>query len=314
MNKVNASALNQKGQVLLILLLVMTVALAIGLSLVQRSATDISTSVKLEQSSRAFSAAEAGIEKALGGSGSTNFSLENNTTTAVTDSGLLPADNQALEYPPIGKEEIAHVWLADPNADFKVGSTGQYYSQTSLDVYWGLSQSALVNDGEKPALEVTLVYKESGTYKFKKFYFDPAVQRVAGNGFMSPDGNIFTCGAAVGKINTIFSKDPGTGSYSTLIRDRSFYCKAQLTGLTPTLILLRARIFYSNSSHPFAVAPLGNCSTDDLKPCSLPKQVKIILSKGTSGNAQRSVQLFKIDKVVPFFMDYAIFSAAAINK
>jgi len=299
----------QKGQVVLILLLVMTVALAIGLALVQRSISDISTSSKLEQSSRAFSAAEAGIEKALGGSGSfDNFSLENNSVAKVVDSGLLPQDNQALEYPPISKEEIAHVWLANPDADFKTTSAGQYYNQPAVDVYWGLPEAATVADDEKPALAVTIIYKDqAGVYQTKKFYLDPALKRIATNGFQAPDGNTFTCGALVPKINTIFSKDPA--------EDRQFYCKARLTGLVPTLILLRARILYSNSSHSFAVAPRNDAKcVDSQTACSLPKQVKIVLSQGTSGSTQRSIQLFKINKVVPFFLDYAIFSAGAINK
>ena len=56
---------NERGQIILVLVLVITVALAIGISVVQRSLSDISTSTKVEESSRAFSAAEAGIERAL---------------------------------------------------------------------------------------------------------------------------------------------------------------------------------------------------------------------------------------------------------
>jgi len=302
MRKINSEG----GQIILILLLVMTVALAIGLSLVQRSITDISISTRLEESSRAFSAAEAGIEKALAGTGSTDITLENNSTANVTDTGLLPVDNQALEYPPLGKEEIAHVWLADPNADFKK-SEGQYYNQPSIDVYWGSEEAKSAVDEEKPALEVTIVYKNSSGYQTKKYYLDPATQRTATNGFQAPDGSSFVCGGAVSKINTIFSS--GTSL------DRQFYCKANLSGLSSTLILLRARLLYSNNSHPFAVSPRrdNSCSSSQAA-CSLPRQVKIVLSKGSFGNTQRTIQLFKIDKVVPFYLDYAIFSSASISK
>lgn len=302
--------MDQKGQIILILLLIMTVALAIGLALVQRSITDISTSSRLEESSRAFSAAEAGLEKVLGGSGSLpDTPLENNSVFNVKDSGLLPADKQALEYPPISKEEIAHVWLAD----FKT-SIDKYYDQQNLDVYWGFPEAATATNSEKPALEVTIVYKDAaGVYQNKKFYLDPVNSRTPPNGFQTPanpgpDISNFNCGTSaspIAKINTIFSKDQA--------EDRQFYCKARLNGSAPILVLLRARLLYSNSSHPFAVAPIGSCATDP-KPCSLPKQVKIVLSKGTSGSTQRSIQLFKIDKVVPFFLDYAIFSSGAINK
>src|SRR3989339_1641784 len=74
----------QAGQVILILILVMAVALAIGISVIQRSLSDISTSSKVEQSSRAFSAAEAGIEKALRGDATAVSFPENNSSATVT--------------------------------------------------------------------------------------------------------------------------------------------------------------------------------------------------------------------------------------
>jgi len=54
-----------EGQALLIVLLSMSVILSVVLSVVSRSITDISVSTYEEEALRAFSAAEAGIEKAL---------------------------------------------------------------------------------------------------------------------------------------------------------------------------------------------------------------------------------------------------------
>src|SRR3989344_8166868 len=121
----------QAGQVILILILVMTVALAIGISVIQRSLSDISTSSKVEQSSRAFSAAEAGIEKALrGDSSGVNF-VDTASSAQVEDSGLRPRARENFEHPPIGKEQVAQVWLADPN------NLDEYYKQTALEIAWG---------------------------------------------------------------------------------------------------------------------------------------------------------------------------------
>ena len=53
------------GQIILIVLLIMVVLLTIGLALVVRSVTDIRISTETKESTRAFSAAEAGIEDAL---------------------------------------------------------------------------------------------------------------------------------------------------------------------------------------------------------------------------------------------------------
>ena len=53
------------GQVLLITLLVLSVAVTIALSLIGRGTMDANMSANLEESARAFNAAEAGIEDAL---------------------------------------------------------------------------------------------------------------------------------------------------------------------------------------------------------------------------------------------------------
>ena len=55
----------QKGQVLLIVVLVMIVALTVGLSLISRSITNLRTSTEEAESQKALAAAEAGIEQAL---------------------------------------------------------------------------------------------------------------------------------------------------------------------------------------------------------------------------------------------------------
>jgi Tfp pilus assembly protein PilX len=56
---------NQNGQALLIVLLGMAVVLTLVLSIVSRSVTDVSITKRDEESLRAFSAAEAGVEQAL---------------------------------------------------------------------------------------------------------------------------------------------------------------------------------------------------------------------------------------------------------
>ena len=55
----------EQGQVLLIIVLVMVVALTVGLSLASRSLIQVRTTGEQAESQKAFSAAEAGIEQAL---------------------------------------------------------------------------------------------------------------------------------------------------------------------------------------------------------------------------------------------------------
>lgn len=281
----------ESGQIILILLLVMTVALGIGLSIIQRSLSDISTSTKVEQSSRAFSAAEAGIEKALQNDTSGVNFADTGAEASVYPPVELPEANQGLEYPPIGKEEIAHFWLADLNS--VLNPPEAFFTGSSLDIYWGSPN--LPND--RAAIEINLIVcntcSTTPTYQVIKYYFDPDDLRRLENGFSVPTT---PCSDSLPSIPT------------SMGQSRQFYCRTTLSGLPVLpfrLMTLRTRLLYTSVTQPIAVLPIGS---------SLPKQAKIYTAVGTSGTTQRTVQLFKLDKVVPFYFDYAIFSAGPITK
>lgn len=295
----------QKGQVILLLILVMTVALAIGLSIVQKSLVDVSTSSKVEQSSRAYSAAEAGIEKALQGDSSplVNFT-ESAGITEIKDtkaSPCVPADagcdqtageiQLALEYPPLAREDVVQAWLADykslsnpPPAFYDPPSPPE---ARTLDVFWGDPAK------DRAALELTLVYYDGTKYASRKWFLDNAIE-TRSNGF--------------DKVNCI----------ETQLRENKYTCKKTLgngagvnNGPLPSgLMLIRARLLYNNAAQPFAVGAAGRCG----RACSIPPQSRTIISTGVSGETQRKVKLYQYFNVVPPYFDYAIFSAGPITK
>lgn len=299
--------MDKRGQTVLILLLVMSVALAIGLSIVQKSLVDVSTASKVEQSSRAFSAAEAGIEKTLASSAPSPTTLPNNSQiTQITDSGLIPtvvpAPNRQdpLEVGPISspltKDDVAQVWLVDPNASLPTCSApSTCYSQTTLDVYWGNSQD------DKAALLLTLIYWDGTSYQSRKWYLDnQAATRSPANGFDAAvcSGNYslagYQCKKTLGDDTTTSTSSPN----------------GPLPISPSVLILLRARLLYNVSAQPFAVQAVGTGGTG----YNLPPQARILTSTGLSGETKRRVQLFQLKQVVPPFFDYAIFSAGDISK
>lgn len=296
--------MNQKGQLILTLILVMAVALAIGLSVIQKSLVDISTSTKVEQSSRAFSAAEAGIENALqGGGSSVNFSQTTGSSAEVsgsTDWGPPAAaanvQQAPLEYPPLSKEEVAQVWLANP--DSTSNPPAEFYKRRVLDIYWGNSATG------RAAIELTLIYYDTATtsYKSRKWYLDQNITRSPQNGFTQ----VTTCNGGY--------PNPPSSFTSTYQCKFTLGGSADLAGSLPAsgLMLLRARLLYNSSSQPFAVQPPSseNSSPDH----SLPAQAKSFTSTGKSGETQRRVKLFQLKKVVPTYFDYAIFSAGDIKK
>ena len=74
--------------------------------------------------------------------------------------------------------------------------------------------------------------------------------------------------------------------------------------------MIRVRMLYSND-HPVAVAPIPSTAPTGN---DLPPQARIYTSIGTSGQARKTIQAFKLDNIAPFFFDYAIFSVADIEK
>lgn len=303
---------NQKGQLILTLILVMAVALVIGLSVIQRSLTDVSTSTKVEQSSRAFSAAEAGIEQYLGSN--TNCTPDTckvefsdiGSKAAVEGGDLIPClsglpgceqpantRQNPLEFPLLSKEEVAQVWLADPLSEDNPPAV--FYNPPTtrtLDIFWGNSSE------NKAALEATLVYYQDSQYKSQKFYLDHA-----SSGRNNNFEQVASCSSGGQKPQT-------SDEYKAKYGDNSYQCKYTLTDLPANLMLLRIRLLYNDTSQPFAVWATGSCGSN----CSLPRQAKVLTSKGSSGETLRKVQLFQSIKVVPPYFNYAIFSAGEITK
>ncbi|MBI2040334.1 pilus assembly PilX N-terminal domain-containing protein [Candidatus Microgenomates bacterium] len=299
----------ESGQIILTIILVMAVVLAVGLSIIQKSLIDVSTSTKVEQSSRAFSAAEAGIEKALKGTevcGTDCIQFSDNSSKAdVLDSGLKPdipspgIRQDPLESDPLAKEEITQVWLADYTS--VSNPPALFYNPPSpdpgrkLEVYWGNSST------DKAALELTMVYYNGSQFSWRKWYLDQ-ISRTPANGFcqVATCGGGYTVGSNTYQCKKVLG-DSTCPNINTYVNDDP---------LPSNLMAVRARLLYNSSSQPFAVWAVGTCGSG----CSLPRQKKEIISIGTSGDTQRKVKVSQILDVVPFYFDYAIFSAGEIKK
>lgn len=319
---------NQKGQVVIIFLLVIVIALAVGLSIVGRTTTEIATSTKTEDSSKAFSAAEAGLERALqqtnlpsSGGINTSDALNNQSAASVTWNNSLPRPKTALEYPPIGKDSFAQFWLADPG-----NLTQAYYNQGNFNLYFGSPQTTdspltpTPTPGgslDNPAVEVNIITFDPSTandpstakYDSHRYFFDSynvgtVSTRIPANGFEG-------CGQYYSPVRT----NDSTSS-------KLFYCKVTVNGYKTTLtaypIMARVRLLYSSTYQPMALSPTcsNNNSTDSvvIKSCSLPPQVSIFRSKGTAGNVRRDLQVLRQKYTLPYFFDYALYSAGDLKK
>jgi hypothetical protein len=334
----NKEYLDQTGQVIVVLLLTMLGALVVGLVITQRSINDVTTSTQSDQSSRAFSAAEAGLEKVrLIQPTDLNVSLPitesqlgNESKARAFKISALPLRGQALEYPPIGRETVAQFWLVPPT-NISAGAMSKWpkdvnksiyedlgylaYKDPQVYVYWGnsdLATDAKRLDLDTPAIEVDVITKNvsANSYKSYRYFFDPLTTR--NNGFTtpncktgetdSPSGSIFP-----DPINTTNSRS------NPLPADRQFRCRAKVPpssfslATDEHLFLIRARILYSSAAQAVAVRPI------DVNK-QLPNQVEIYTSIGTAGQSQKTIQIFHQTNVASSFFDFALFSAGSITK
>ncbi len=262
----------EAGQTLLIIVLVMVVALTVGLSVASRSIVNLRTSTEEDSSQRAFSAAEAGVERVL----KTNqqipaqSSIDLGNNSKISQVQVLPVSgNEFLVNGgnPVSKDDGADIWLATHNADAE--QTIDYSTSLSpqfFTIYWGSS----ANGCSEAAIEVIVI---SGTIASsltsKRYVYDPCGSRVASNRF---DNNVGSGKTIGGKIF----------SYST-----------NITGphAIPNIsngLLVRVIPLYANTSIGVSTYnPGGN------NPTSLPSQGKQIESTGVSGTTTRKITVFQ---------------------
>ncbi len=180
----------QSGQIFLLVILIMAVVSTIALSVITRSVTNIRTTTDEENSERAFSAAEAGIERALATNLAANqtvsgsFTTSNGAsyqTTASSLSGLAFLLNNGV---PILKDDVQDVWLTDyPNYTTPWGGS-------RLTFYWGMSQDdcePVPENNTQAAIEIILLAGTKASPTITRYAVDPCVDRRSGNKFTAPD-------------------------------------------------------------------------------------------------------------------------------
>ena len=157
------------GQVVLITLLVLTIATTVALSLISRTTTDTTITGQVEESTKAFSAAEAGIEEALKSGVGTAGALTLTGVTYKVNVAQIGGSAGLYEFPkkiPAGTTET--VWLVPHNGDGTLDETSVFPPTTStIGVCWS-------SEPVTPGLVITTLYKESsdGSYRILKAAYD----------------------------------------------------------------------------------------------------------------------------------------------
>ncbi len=187
MNEMEKFHRSSSGQVLLIVVITMVVALTAALTLASRTITNLKVSKQNEDSQRAFQAASAGIEKSITTGQSignlTNASFTTNISAASGNSILL--NNGDL----VPQDRGIDVWLSNyPDFSSPMNSG-------SISFLWGTKNAANCSATDKdsvPALEIVLLSGSKLNPTVTKYAYDACGgtygNRRSSNNFSTPLG------------------------------------------------------------------------------------------------------------------------------
>ena len=277
----------QSGQIVVILLLIMLVGLTLGLSITTRTLQQMKVTTVTEQSTRAYTAAEAAIEEALRQELAEGeyFLPAGALGPAITEAKYTVEESPTFSLT-VQKDEVAQVNLQSEEALF----SGE------IAVYWVLKSDPEENTNDPPgraSLELAFIKNTAGDYSVIRFAVngDPR-----SNGFTNPGPNTLDTS---GEVTLTRPDSANCGSPS------SGYCnKAVITGLS-NIEILRIKPFY-NKATILVDSPAG-----------LPPQIFTIAGEATTvADVTRRVEVKKAPPALPPIFDYVIFdgSGNALKK
>lgn len=286
----------QRGQTLLIVILVIIVVSTIGLSLASRTITSLKSSTEEAESQKALFAAEAGIERAIKMQAqegvviiSSNGDIGNNSNyeAAVTQfasaaSFLLNGGTQiknstgtVIKIIPniVQKDEGVDVWFAEHKTDDGSINYATVKSPTHVNLYWGTtSESCTDLTKPKPAAIEAIVVAGTSAANAKSYrYVYDSCSR--GNNFKST-----TLGSYPDTVSGISKM-----TFSNRTPDLDL-----ANGIGGNIILIRIIPIYKDTIIGISAcaAPGSSCTT-------LPSPGSMIDSTGTSGQASSRITEFK---------------------
>jgi len=277
--KLNIDLHRNSGQVVLILILITVVGLTIGLAMISRTITDIRITSQIEESSRAFSAAEAGVESALrtaqiAPTGTYSLNLSNSEASYKIDTLGKSSDLYVFPVTKVGQTQT--LWFIEHLTDGTLDETNPYAVYSTFEICWS-SNAALI---------ATLLYKDvDGFYKIAKAAYEPVGGRNA-------DFNVVT--------DTAGGYCPfggGTGfSYKVELNKNPLFWTGLTLNPVAKLIMLRLQPAYFDTS--IAVQPSA----------SLPSQGKQVISVGkTNTGVIRKIQVTQGYFTLPEIFNFSFF-------
>lgn len=271
---------NQKGQALLIIVLVMVVALTVGLSLASRTIINIRNTREQASSQKALSAAEAGIEQAIKSGANVAGSFSGNTSYSTTVTQVA-GNTQAFVLnggKAVSKNDATYIWVTDPTDQ---ANLWQNPWSGNLSIYWGTSgQNCDVANNMPSAIEVSVISGSKDAPVMTRYVYDP-------------------CGpSSINNRRSSNNFSPPTSSTQITPSGTGITFSYTATRALTNALLVRVNPIYASS----IIGAYGGGAV-------LPQQGKVITSTGTSDdNTQRKVTVFQGYPEVPAeFFPYILF-------
>lgn len=259
----------------------------VGLSIMNRSTTEVGKSTVQEESAKALEAAEVGLEKFLGGvapapgtmtevvAGGAKYSLGNTQSIGMAPGYKIPF--------PLSDGDVGTLDFVGPPS----------YTGTGVTVCWGKSDVPYPT-AETPAMVATIYYQVGSEVRVKSRGYDPlqpGTVRVSG---WRPASGASTCGLQTNFSHTKQIRFNVNGADDLFI-----------DGGTP--LFLRTRLVYNRTvAHPVGFTSSGGAS--------FPLQGGSVESVGSAGDAVQRIRASVPEFDLPSAFDGAVFSGTSLTK
>lgn len=263
---------SQKGQALLIIVLVMVVATTVGLSIISRTVTNLKTAEDQQNSQKALAAAEAGVEQVIKTNSSipsANFTSGTSYSTTITAAQAAVSSVYAVDGGnPIKKNVGATVWITPYSSDPTIIFTTSWLG--NLTVYWSSPSDVCLNNNPAnntmAALEIVVLSGSKASPSVKTYGYDACTGAKAP---VSPDR----------KTSENFQA-PGAGATVATNVGNVTYASSVTISIAQGL-LVKVIPLYADT--------IVGVKADHV----LPQQGSFINSLGTSGTTQRKITVFQ---------------------
>ncbi|MBI3341700.1 hypothetical protein HY024_01105 [Candidatus Curtissbacteria bacterium] len=271
-------AATSSGQILILVLLIVVVALAVGLSVAARNITNLRSSAQTEQSQRAFTTAEGGVEDILSRLSfvAADVASHGGSAPYTVDVGgglqanIVVKSNSAYQ----STIDLGNVGQIDLDPTHPGGAVRG--SDIQIKISWGKAGVS----GSQATLVVTQYTLSGGVYGQSRKLFT---------------GDAAPVGAESGTPDSKGSCSPDAG-----------FATCAVVTVPPSAILLRIRPFWTSATVSVAVQGAG----------TIPVQTYDISSTAkTAAGITRKVQVTRTAlPQLPAAFDYVLFSSGSIVK